>query len=73
MNNKYKQAFDELAAKMDAREETIKFALKLKNQHGYLPDQYKHLERFFNESPWRKDKALVRKIKKTARLIAKNA
>lgn len=73
MNKKYKEAFDELAAKMDAREETINLALKLKNQHGYLPDQYKHLERFFNESPWRKDKAVVRRVKKAARIAAKNA
>jgi len=69
----YKQAFDELAAKIDAREETIKLALKLKTQNGYLPDQYKHLERFFNESPWRKDKAVVRRVKKAARIATKNA
>lgn len=73
MNNKYREAFEKLAAKMDDREETINLALKLKNKHGYLPDQYKHLERFFNETPWRKDKTIVRKIKKAARQMAKNA
>jgi len=69
----YKQAFEDLSERMDKREAAIKTAIELKNKHGYLPDKYKYLELFFNEKPWRKDKRVFNKIKKAAKLRAKNS
>ena len=69
----YKQAFDELAAKMDAREKTINLAIEHKNHYGYLPDKFKYLEKFFDEKPWREDKAVLNTIKRAAKAAAKNA
>jgi len=68
---KYREAFEILAGKMDARQAAIDIAKSLKAEGKDIPQEFKHLERFFDEKPWRKDYKVIAKVRKSARKIAR--
>ena len=72
MNSRQKRQFDILAQKMDARQEAINKARKIAEDGKELPAEYKYLEQYFNEIPWRQDKKILNTIIKAAKKSAQN-
>jgi hypothetical protein len=58
---------------MDQREAEITKAKEILRTTGKLPKELEHMERFFDETPWRKDPKVVAKVKKAARKASRNS
>jgi len=79
MNARVKAEFDILAAAMDQREEPLRLIKEYEDAHGFVPPPYCHDIKMMSSyadykrcGPWRKQWAVVRTVKATARLAAKN-
>lgn len=68
---KYRKIYKRLAEQMDAREKAIQEAKKIHDSGKKLPMKFRHMILNFDEIPWRKDKAVKKKLRMAAKRICK--
>jgi len=69
-SEKYKKTLEGLIAIMDSKEEVKRIILDIIRRGDEIPEKYRHVD--VTEPHWRKTPGVLRRLKKTARIIINN-